>query len=130
MLRLTLLVLAATVLAAGCGGEEGADLVAEETLRDCLAEGGLTVEPQAAGVRAGLGNVSPDFRVTTPEGVAVDVVVQNDSRKTQSATADVRAALQGLGAEGREVLAARNVIVVFEAAPSDEARATVQECLA
>lgn len=130
MLRALAPFVATTGILAGCGGGGDDDRLTREALRDCLAEGGLAVEQEGAAVRAGLGNVSPDFRVTTKEGVAVDVVVLGSARKARRSAADVRGALRGFGAEGREVVSERNAIVVFGSKASQEARRTIDDCLA
>lgn len=120
----------ALIILAGCGGGDGEELLDEDGLRDCLAEGGLAVESVGVAASPGLGNVSPDFRVVTAEGVAVDVVVQGTDEKARRSAADIRGALQGFGAVGSEVVAERNALVVFDAAPSDDARRAVEDCLA
>lgn len=117
-------------LLAGCGGsDDGDDLVSEDSLLDCLSEGGLAAEPTGGTANPGLGNVSADFRLVTAEGVAVDVVVQGNEEKTRRSAADIRAALTTLGAAGAEVVSERNAIVVFDGDPSDDARAVVEDCL-
>ncbi len=130
MLR-PLAALAVTIaLLAGCGGsDDGDDLVSEDSLLDCLSEGGLAAEPAGGTPNPGLGNVSADFSLVTAEGVAVDVVVQGNEEKTRRSAADISAALTTLGAAGAEVVSERNAIVVFDGDPSDDARAAAEDCL-
>ena len=122
---------AAAVLAlaaAGCG-EDVPDLIEEDSLRDCLTEAGSKVEAPDVGSAARLGNVSPDFRVMTADGVAVDVVVQGTPEKAERTAANIQGALLSFGVEGSEVVSAQNAVVIFEKEPSSESRAAVADCL-
>ena len=122
-------VLAASVaLLAGCGGG-GDNLIAENELRDCLTTEGLTVEEPDLGQGAVLGNVSPDFRALTEEGVGLEVVVQGNEKKAERTAADIQGALASFGASGAEVVSERNAIVIFDESPSDGSRAAVEDCL-
>ena len=126
---LAVLALGTLLAAAGCGGGDDEDLVEEGSLRDCLSEKGLTLEPPDLSASASLGTVSLDFRATTIEGTAVDFVVQGTPAKAERAAADIRAARAGFGGVGGEVLAERNAIAVFDAEPSGGSREAVEECL-
>ncbi|HEX2359484.1 MAG TPA: hypothetical protein VHH72_06680 [Solirubrobacterales bacterium] len=129
MRRLLAVLALGTGLAAGCGGGDGEELVEEGPLRDCLTDKGLTIEPPDLSASAGLGSVSLDFRAATPDGTAVDFVVQGTAEKAERSAADIRAARAGFGGVGGEVIASRNAIAVFDAEPSDDARAAVEGCL-
>lgn len=121
--------LAALVLAAaGCGDGDGDGDIDGSSLRGCLTGEGLRIEPPGLGGSAGLGNVSPDFRATTPDGTAVDFVVEGTPEKAERAAADIAAARAGLGAGG-SMLTERNAIAVFDTEPGEQSRAAVERCL-
>jgi hypothetical protein len=122
--------LAAILLAAGCGGEEAPELASEDGLRECLADEGLQAAPEAQATSAALGSVTADFTVVTAEGVAVDVVVVGTEEKARRAAADISAALASLGAADAEVVSGRNAVAVFEARPSGEVLEAADGCLA
>jgi hypothetical protein len=122
----------ALVLAAGlsaCGGGDEEAQLDEDSLRGCLAEEGLTLEAADLSASAGLGSASPDLRAVTAEGVAVDLIVLGSDRKAERAAADIRAARAGFGGGEGEVIADDNAVAVFDAAPSERARAAVEGCL-
>jgi len=129
--RLTALAVASAIVvaAAGCGGSDEQDLVAEGELRECLTDAGFGLEPPDPSVSAGLGNASVDFRASAPGGMPVDFVVLGSERKAERAAADIAAARAGLGGGEGELLAERNAIAVFAEAPDDQARAAVEGCL-
>ena len=56
-------------------------------------------------------------------------MVFGNAEKAERAAADVRGALAGFGAGDAEVLADRNALAVFDEAPSDADRETVEGCL-
>ena len=123
--------LAAILLAAGCGGEEDApELASEDGLRECLADEGLQAAPEAQATSPALGSVAADFTVVTAEGVAVDVVVVGTEEKARRAAADISAALASLGAADAEVVSGRNAIAVFEARSSGDELDAAEDCLA
>ena len=121
-------VVAASLAAAGCG-DDAPDLIEEDSLRDCLTQQGMTVEAPDVSSAARLGNVSPDFRIITPDGVGVDVVVQGTAEKAQRTAANIQGALLSFGVEGSEVVTSKNATVIFEDVPSGDSRASVAECL-
>lgn len=112
----------------GCG-EDQPDLVDEDSLRDCLTEKGVRVEAPDVSSAARLGNVSPDFRVVTEDGVAVEVVVQGTPEKAERTAANIQGALLSFGVEGSEVVTVKNATVIFERPPSSDSRAAVTDCL-
>ena len=122
--------LAAALIGLGGCGDSGEDLIEESELRDCLAGKELAIEAPDVASSAGLGNVSPDFRAVTAEGVVVDVVVQRSEQKAARTAADIRGALQSFGAASSEVLAQRNAVLVIDGTPSEDSRAALDDCLA
>jgi hypothetical protein len=113
---------------AGCDG--GEEEISQDQLRDCLA--GEARAPRAGSdtTSAVLGSVSPDFRVTLSSGTGVDFVVEGTEEKARRKAADIRGALQSFGVATRErLLIGRNVVAVFERAPSREDRDRVATCL-
>lgn len=128
--RPTLALLVSITLLAGCGGgDDGEDLIAEEDLRDCVAEAGFTVETAGVAASPGLGSITPDFRATGDGRVVVDLAVFGTTRKAERAAADVRSALAGFGAADAEVVHARNAVAIFDRAPSGDQAAAVEDCL-
>lgn len=121
--------IALTLPTASCGG--GEETVSEESLRDCLADAGLSFAGPAELSGPNLGNVSPDFVAAMPAGGSVSLVVFGTEEKARRAAADVRGALQGFGLAGGAdlVISDRNAIAVFERPPSAEDRETVGVCL-
>jgi hypothetical protein len=113
---------------AACGEEEE-QLVDEDELRGCLTGEGLKMEAPDLSSSAALGSTTPDFRALTAEGTAVDLVVLGTERKAERAAIDIRAARAGFGGGG-EVLVNRNAIAVFDVAPTEGSRSTVESCLA
>jgi hypothetical protein len=129
--RAALLAVALSALpAASCGG--GEETVSEDSLRDCLIEQGLTRSTGPAALASpNLGNVSPDFVASLPNGAGVSVVVEGSAESARRSAADIRGALQafGLAAAGELVISARNAIAVFERPPSAQDRDAVSGCL-
>ena len=124
------LLLAATTLAVGATGcGDGEDLLEEPSLRDCLAGEELELEPVNVSGGVVLGSISPDFRLVTPAGEGVDVVVQGTEQKASRTAADIRGSLQAFGAADSVVIVNRNAIVVFEGKPSADLRRRVEDCL-
>ena len=120
----------ALALLAGCGGGgDDEDLAAEDDVRNCMAEAGLEIEPPGLSPNPGLGSATADFRALGEDGVAIDVVVFGSAQKAERAAADVRSALAGFGAGDVEVLSDRNALAVFDQAPTDADRQTVEDCL-
>jgi hypothetical protein len=122
-------IVAAALLAAGCGGDDGDGLTSEESLRDCLAEQGLTVEASGLSSSAGLGNATPDFRVMSKQGEIADVIVEGSEQKADKVSADVQGAKQSFGAGNAVVVKEKNAVVVFEAEPPAEFRGQVEICV-
>lgn len=129
--RLTALAAAATIAGAalGCGGSDGEDLVGEGELRECLTDAGFGLQSPELSASAGLGSASVDFRATSSEGAAVDLVVLGTTRKAERTAADIAAARATFGGAGGEVIAKRNAIAVFQEDPSEDSRRAVEECL-
>ena len=123
--------LAATALIAlpGCGGDDSDDLTAEDSLRDCMTEEGLTVSAADLGSNAALGNAAADFRVESQDGEIADVIVEKSERKANRTSADVVSAKQSFGAAEAVVVQERNAVVVFEDEPAAEFREQVETCL-
>ena len=118
-----------TAALAGCGGDDE-DLVEEDALRECLADAGLSIEPAQATAGAGLGNVSPDFRAVTADGVEVEAIVHGNAKKASRSAADIRAALESFGAASSDVVSDRNAVVVIGGEASEEERKAIEGCLA
>lgn len=123
------------MLAAGCGdGEDGAGVLGEGEVQDCLAEAGLTATRPAGGSGAEkfapLSGAVPDFVLYVEDGTSVSVSVYGSDDKAERAAADLAAALQGLGgADPREVISEGNVVVTFGSQLSVEKREAVQRCI-
>jgi hypothetical protein len=115
--------------AIGCGGDDSEPRVSEDSLRSCLADAGLTLEAPAAGSSAGFGSATPDFRATTVEGTAVDLIVLGSDQRAERTAADIRASRQGFGGSGDDVLAQDNAVAVFAETPSGGSRGSVEKCL-
>ena len=127
--RVAASVCACILALAACGGGNGESLVAEESLRDCLAAADLEIQAPQATAGAGLGNVSPDFRAITTGGVPVDLIVQNSDAKARRSAADIRAALQSFGVASTEVVSRRNAIAVIGGAASEADLGAIERCL-
>jgi hypothetical protein len=113
---------------AGCDG--GEEEISQDEIRDCLAGEARAPREGSDTTIAVLGSVSPDFRVTLSSGTAVDFVVEGTEEKARRKAADIRGALQSFGvATQQRLLTGRNVIAVFERAPSTEDRDRVAQCL-
>ena len=117
------------LLAPGCGGDDGEDLTSEDALRDCLTEEGLTVEASDLSSSAGLGNATPDFRVTSSDGEIADVIVEGSEEKADRTAADVQGAKASFGAGQTVVVKEKNAVVVFEDEPPGELRQQVETCV-
>ena len=125
--------LAAIALASAlsaCGG--GTDLVSEGDLRDCLADQGLSFQGAAQTTPSpGLGNVSADFSAAISGGGQVDLIVSGSEEKARRQAADISGALTsfGVAGAGERLLAKRNVVAVFDHAPTSSDRDAVSACL-
>jgi hypothetical protein len=122
-------VLIALILA-GCGGGDD-DAITEGSLRDCLADQGLRQRPEGSTPNAPLFNLSPDFRMQVRGGGSVGLLVEGSDEKARRRAADIRGSLQTLGIADPDsrLVARRNVIAVFERAPTSDAREAVASCL-
>jgi hypothetical protein len=116
-------------LALAACGEEGEEVVDQDALRECLAGAELEIEPPQATAGAGLGNVSPDFRAVTADGIAVDLIVQKNEGKARRSAADIRAALLSFGAAGSEVVSRRNAIAVIDGEIPEAELSAIEDCL-
>jgi len=129
--RIAILACASALVApalAACG-DDTEDLVEEASLRECLADSELKIQPPPATAGGGLGNVSPDFTAVTAEGVEVEVVVHGSEQKAMRSAADIRGALVSFGAPASEVLQRRNTIAVVGEGASEAERAAIEDCL-
>jgi hypothetical protein len=123
--------LVAVVLAtSGCDGEEDAGIT-EDSLRRCLAEAGLSRQPEGTTPNAPLFNLPTDLRMRVQGGGSVGFVVEGSEEKIRRRAADIRAALRtfGVADPDQRLIARSNVIAVFDRAPSAEERRTVDSCL-
>jgi hypothetical protein len=129
-LRVAAALLALTLAASGCGGEED-DAIGEDALRNCLADAGLTQPPEGTTPNAPLFNLPTDFRLKAPDGGSAGFVVEGSEEKVRRRAADIRATLRTFGVSdpNQRLIARRNVIAVFDHAPSVESRRSVQSCL-
>jgi hypothetical protein len=120
---------------AGCGGGgDDEDGLTEDSVRDCLAEAGLTAEKPAdksdATGYAPLSNAVPDFVLFAADGTSVGVSVHGTEEKAQRAAADLNGAIQSLGgADPRDVTSNRNVVVIYGDTPSEQTQQAVEGCL-
>jgi hypothetical protein len=123
-------VLALTLLAVGCGGDEESG-VGEDSLLNCLADAGWKQQPEGATPNAALFNLPTDVRLAAPDGGSAGFVIEGDDEQARSRAADVRAALLtfGVADPDQRLVAKRNVIAVFDRVPSPEARRTVESCI-
>jgi hypothetical protein len=123
-----------TALLVGCGGNE-ADLVSEKSVRDCLADTGIALQPQGAPDSAGgfAPFFAPDFTAHTKSGQTVGVVVEGSVQRARRTAAHVRSAVASLGTSGRGtdaiVVSRENVVAVFSSSPSAADRDAVRSCL-
>jgi hypothetical protein len=122
----------ATSLAA-CGDEK-ADLVGEDDLRECLADEGLGPNPEGGSGATGAPlylSTAPDFSAYSADRTRLDVVVQGSEEKAERTAADVRSAMLPLGISDAEdrVIAKRNVVAVFADSPSQQDREAASSCL-
>ncbi|MBM3666540.1 MAG: hypothetical protein FJW90_03510 [Actinobacteria bacterium] len=124
-----MLVAAAALLAASCGDDDIDNPTAEDSLRDCLTEQGLTVEASDLGSSAASGNASPDFRVISDDGEIADVIVEGSDEKAERTAADVKGAKQSFGTDQAVVVQEKNVVVVFEDEPAADFRRQVETCV-
>jgi hypothetical protein len=119
-------------LLASCGDDES-DLLAEDSVRECLADHGMGAKPrggEASGPPVYL-STAPDFSAYSRAGTRVDVVVQGTDAKAERTAADVRGAMLPLGISDADqrVVAKQNVVTVFADSPSREEREAVSACL-
>lgn len=128
--RGVLALLGASVLiaAAGCGGDDGDNVTAEDAMRDCLTEEGLTVEASDLGSSASLGSASPDFQVLSEKGEIADVIVEGSDEKASKTAADIKGAKQAFGAANAVVVKEQNAVVIFEDTPPADFRDGVLSC--
>ncbi len=129
-LRVAAALLALTLAASGCGGEDE-DGIGEDSLRNCLADAGLKQQAEGATPNAPLFNLATDFRLRAPDGGSAGFVVEGSDQKVERRAADIRAALRtfGVADPDQRLVAKRNVIAVFERVPSSETRRAVESCL-
>ena len=121
--------IALTLAASGCGGEDE-EAIGEGSLRNCLADSGWKQQAEGATPNAPFFNLATDFRLRVPDGGSAGFVVEGSEEKAQRRTADIRAALRTFGASpDQRLVAKRNVIAVFDRAPSADARQTLEDCL-
>jgi hypothetical protein len=120
---------AALALGAGCGGDDGDDLIAEDELRTCIGDKGMEIGAPDTASASRLGNVAPDFSATAEDGTPIDVVVEGKPEKAERTAANVEGALLSLGVAGSEVVRSKNAIVIFEKPPGEAARTAVAGCL-
>jgi hypothetical protein len=127
--RLSGLLIAAALLvaASGCGGDDSESLLNENDLRDCLTKAGLGGAPTDTGGYLLL-LPAPDFVAHADDGTSLSVTVYGTEEKAKRAAADAEGATQSLGATV-EVQTKRNAVLVFNPAPSDATRKTVDGCL-
>jgi hypothetical protein len=128
--RVAAALLALTLAASGCGGEDE-DAIGEDSLRNCLADAGWKQQAEGATPNASLFNLPNDFRLKVPDGGSAGFVVEGSEEKVQRRAADIRAALRTFGvADPDQRLVARgNVIAVFDRVPSAAARRSVESCM-
>jgi hypothetical protein len=128
--RVATAVLALALVASGCGEEEES-AVEEDALRNCLADAGWVQQAEGATPNAPLFNLPTDFRLGVADGGGAGFVVEGSEEKVKRRAADIRAALRTFGVADPEqrLVARRNVIAVFDRAPSGEARRTVESCI-
>ena len=130
---LSLLAVAALASPLASCGDENDDLLAEDTIRECLADQGMGAKPRGRDVSSPPVYLStaPDFSAYSRDGTRVDVVVQGTEEKAEQTAADVRGAMLPLGISDadKRVVAKRNVVAVFADSPSREEREAVSACL-
>ncbi len=128
--RVAAIVLALTLVALGCGGEEES-AVGEDSLRNCLADAGWKQQAEGATPNAPLFNLPTDFRLRASDGGSAGFVVEGSDEKVKSRAADIRASLRTFEAAepDQRLVAKRNVIAVFDRVPSAEARRSVEACI-
>jgi hypothetical protein len=129
--RVAAALLALTLAASGCGGGDDEDTIGEDSLRNCLADGGWKQQAEGATPNAPLFNLPTDFRLKVPDGGGAGFVVEGSDEKVKRRVADIRAALRTFGvADPDQRLVARgNVIAVFDRVPSAESRRSVESCM-
>ena len=127
---MAILAIASSVTA--CGSDED-ELIAEDPLRGCLADGGLGAKPPrgAIGYAPLYLSTTPDFSAFSDDGTRLDVAVLGSERKAKRTAADVQAAMLPLGISDTDqrVVAKQNVVAVFADSPSREERDAVSACL-
>jgi hypothetical protein len=121
--------LAASIAACGSSGES---VISEDAVRDCLGHHGATLGGQGQGATgyAPLFHVAADFQGSLGGG-SMNVFVEKNSARARSDAADAEGALASVGVQNpsRNMVAGRNVVVVFDRPPSASTRATVRSCL-
>ena len=129
--RITAALLALTLGASGCGGEDEEKAIGEDSLRNCLADAGLKQQAEGTTPNAPLFNLPTDFRLRVPEGGSAGFVVEGSEEKVRRRAADIRAALRtfGVADPDQRLVARRNVIAVFDRVPSAETRRSVESCI-
>jgi hypothetical protein len=128
--RVAAALLALTLAASGCGGEDE-DAIGEDSLRNCLADSGWKQQAEGATPNASLFNLPTDFRLKVPDGGSAGFVVEGSDEKVKRSAADIRAALRTFGVPDpdQRLVARRNVIAVFDRVPSPETRRSVESCM-
>jgi hypothetical protein len=128
--RVATALLALTLAASGCGGEDE-EVLREDPLRTCLADSGWKQQAEGTTPNAPLFNLPTDFRLKIPDGGGAGFVVEGNDEKVKRRVADIRAALRtfGVADPDQRLLARRNVIAVFDRVPSAETRRSVESCI-
>lgn len=121
--------LAASIAACGSSGET---VIHEDALRDCLAHHGATFGGQGQGATgyAPVFHLAADFQGTVAGG-SINVFVEKNAVRARSDAADAESALRSVGIQNPSdnLVARKNVVVVFDQPPSADARDTVRSCL-
>lgn len=128
--RVAAALLALTLAASGCGGEDE-DAIGEASLRNCLADSGWRQQAEGATPNAPLFNLPTDFRLKVPDRGSAGFVIEGSEEKVKRRVADIRAALRTFGVANpdQRLVASRNVIAVFDRVPSAETRRSVESCI-
>jgi hypothetical protein len=117
---------------AACGSDED-EPISEDSLRGCLADGGLGAKPPrgATGYAPLYLSTPPDFSAFSENGTQLDVVVLGSEGKARRTAADVHGAMLPLGISDPDnrVVAKENVVAVFADSPSRGDRDAVSACL-
>jgi hypothetical protein len=122
----------ATRIAACGGGGDGNEPIHEDALRDCLGKHGVAIGDQQQGVTgfAPVFHVAADFQGSIG-GTAINVFIEKTEDRARRDAADAEGALSTVGVQNPSdnVVANRNVVIVFDRPPSDETEATVRACM-